>query len=303
MLQVHKVLRDAFGLQLSYPQLYRFKALAAKMYSGTYQAIEKEIVGSTVIHIDETTVNLRRKTGYVWVITSMDSVCYLYRESREAGFLVDLLNGFSGVLVSDFFTGYDSLKCAQQKCLVHLMRDINEDLLRNPFDDELVAFAARFGHILRRIVETVDRYGLKRRHLQKHKKEALRLVESVCAAEPMSPALDRYRKRFQRSRGKLFTFLDYDGVPWNNNNAEHAVKAFARYRRFADGRFTECSLGVYLLLLSVFQSCEYNNINVLDYLLSGETASPRGIGTVQRRKGRISLVDCHGGCGGGQPAR
>jgi hypothetical protein len=30
---------------------------------------------------------------------------------------------------------------------------------------------------------------------------------------------------------ELFTFLDYDGIPWNNNNAEHAIKYFAKYRR------------------------------------------------------------------------
>ena len=64
-----------FGLHLSYPQLYRFKALGANIYRDTYKAIEEEIVGSTVIHIDETTVNLRKRTGYVWVITSKDSVC------------------------------------------------------------------------------------------------------------------------------------------------------------------------------------------------------------------------------------
>ncbi len=210
---------------------------------------------------------------------------------------------FRQSLVSDFFTGYDSLDCAQQKCLVHLIRDINEDLLRNPFDEKLVAFATRFGSLLRRIVETIDRYGLKRRNLQKYKKEALRFVESVCVAESTSPALGRYQKRFQRNGRKMFTFLEHDGVPWNNNNAEHAVKAFARYRRFADGRFTEKSLRDLLLLLSVFQSCEYNNINVLDFLLSGETVSPRRIGAVQRRNGRGSLVDCHGGCSGSQPAR
>ena len=29
----------------------------------------------------------------------------------------------------------------------------------------------------------------------------------------------------------MFTFLDFDDVPWNNNNAEHAVKAFVSLRR------------------------------------------------------------------------
>src|SRR5215831_11045296 len=27
------------------------------------------------------------------------------------------------------------------------------------------------------------------------------------------------------SAPQLFTFLDHDGVPWNNNNAEHAIEA------------------------------------------------------------------------------
>ena len=35
-------------------------------------------------------------------------------------------------------------------------------------------------------------------------------------------------KRIEKNRDKLFTFLNYDGVPWNNNNAEHAVRAFTR---------------------------------------------------------------------------
>jgi hypothetical protein len=67
---------------------------------------------------------------------------------------------------------------------------------------------------------------------------------------------------------RLFTFLDYDGVPWNNNNAEHAIKGFARVRRFADGRFTEESIREYLVMLSVAETCEYQNIEVLEFLLA-----------------------------------
>ena len=32
------------------------------------------------------------------------------------------------------------------------------------------------------------------------------------------------KQRFEKNRDKLFTFLRYDGVPWNNNNTEHAVQ-------------------------------------------------------------------------------
>jgi hypothetical protein len=86
-----------------------------------------------------------------------------------------------------------------------------------------------------------------------------------------SELANKYKKRFQKYGAKMFTFLNHDGVPWNNTNAEHAIKRFAKFRAFADGRFTERSLKEYLLLVSIFETCEFNNVNVLKFLLSKET--------------------------------
>jgi hypothetical protein len=47
----------------------------------------------------------------------LEEVGYLYRPSREGNFLHDLLKGFRGVLVSDFYAAYDSLDCPQRQCL------------------------------------------------------------------------------------------------------------------------------------------------------------------------------------------
>jgi len=72
------------------------------------------------------------------------------------------------------------------------------------------------------------------------------------------------------NREVLFTFLDHDDIPWNNNNAEHAVKAFALLRRNFDGRSTEKGIKEYLILLSVCQTCKYMGVDFLDFLRSGE---------------------------------
>jgi hypothetical protein len=239
-------------------------------YEPLYAEILSSILSSPVIHIDETTVKLRGKDGYVWVMTSLDKVYYFYKPSREGSFLQELLETFSGVLVSDFFTAYDSLKCKQQKCLVHFVRDIDDDVMKNPLDIELAGMARDFGTLLRAIVETVDIRGLKSRYLRKHKRSSRRFLKSVASSDLTSPLANKYKKRFQKSGEKMFTFLDHDGVPWNNNNAEHAIKRFAKYRRDADGRFTGRSLEEYLVLASVFETCEFNNVNVLQFLLSKE---------------------------------
>jgi predicted RecB family nuclease len=271
MLQTIESLADVFGLVLPDCQAYRWKRYMATFYKTIYSEILRSILISPVIHIDETTVRLRKQNGYVWVMTSIDKVYYFYKSSREASFLQELLGGFSGVLVSDFYTGYDSLKCEQQKCLVHLVRDIDDDVMKNPLDAELKGMAQEFGILLRTIIETVDSRGLKSRYLRKHKPATHRFLKAVASTEFSSPLANKYKGRFEKGGKKMFTFLDHEGVPWNNNNAEHAIKRFAKYRRDADGRFTERTLEEYLVLSTVFETCEFNNVNVLKFLLSKET--------------------------------
>ena len=131
-----------------------------------------------MIHIDETHANLQKGKGYVWVLTNLEEVVYLYKPSREGEFLARALGDFKGVLVSDFFSAYDSLPCEQQKCLVHLIRDLNHDLLGNPFDEEFKSLVGDFGQLLRLIMSTIDRYGLKKRHLKKHLTDVDRFLQA-----------------------------------------------------------------------------------------------------------------------------
>src|SRR5262249_49144602 len=85
-----------------------------------------------------------------------------------------------------------------------------------------------------------------------------------------SEAVVKCKDRFEKNRHKLFTFLDYDGIPWNNNNAEHAIKAFAALRNVMEGTSTRAGLEEYLTLLSICQTCKYMSVDFLDFLRSGE---------------------------------
>jgi len=263
-------LGDTFQMFVDDTRIQRFRSRMAAEYEGLYSEILQSLLREKALHVDETSVKLRKTKGFVWVLAGMDRVYFFYRPSREALFLKEMLRPFSGVLISDFYTGYDSLDCEQQKCLVHFIRDIDDDLLKNPLDRELKSITEQFGALLRAIIDTVDRHGLKRRHLQKHKPAVLEFLHSLEAKTYSSELVNSYRKRFHKSGPKMFTFLDHDGVPWNNVNAEHAIKRFAKFRVHADGRFSERSVKEYLVLASVIETCEFNNVNVLRFLLSGE---------------------------------
>ena len=216
----------------------------------------------------------------------------MYRPTREGSFLIDLLKDFRGVLISDFYAPYDSLDCEQQKCLIHLIRDFNHDILGNPWDEEFKTLASDFGKLLHKIIGTVDQYGLRQRHLGKHRRDVEHFFQILSKQVCQSEVTYGYRKRLLKYKDKLFTFLNHNGVPWNNNNAEHAVKRFAYYRETADGQLTETGLNEYLLLLSISLSCMYKGVSFLKFLHSQEKDIDTFCQNVSRKRSLPILELC-----------
>jgi hypothetical protein len=266
---VQSMLEEFFGLRVHGCEVHLIKTLMARYYRSTYRGLLRRLLSGPLLHIDETEVKLRNGKGFVWVLASLEEAVYLYRPTREGDFLKGLLKGFKGVLVSDFYAAYDCLPCPQQRCLVHLMRDLNQELLNQPYDEELRSVTGPFGTLLRAVIATVDEYGLKRPHLHKHRRDVDAYFARLSGQAFRSAAAEEVRTRLLRQRDRLFTFLDHDGVPWNNNNAENAVKRFAYYREDAKGSLCEAGLADYLVLLSVCQTCRYKGVSFLRFLMSG----------------------------------
>ena len=268
---IAETIKDCFRLSVSASDVWLFQLLLSRYYEETYKQLLEKIVAGKILHADETEVHVKR-TGkaYVWVFTNLEEVVFMYRQSREGSFLGDMLRDFRGVLISDFYAAYDSLGCQQQKCLIHLIRDFNHDIRGNPWDEDLKSLASDFGKLLSKIIATVDQYGLRQRHLGKHRRDVAQFFHTVLRQRYRSEVAEAYRNRLLKYQDKLFTFLNHDGVPWNNNNAEHAVKKFADYREMVDGQFSEAGLKEYLVLLSIYMTCKYKRISFLRFLLSRE---------------------------------
>ncbi|MCX7239802.1 MAG: transposase [Burkholderiales bacterium] len=111
---------------------------------------------------------------------------------------------------------------------------------------------------------------MKKRFLRKHLVDVNRFFGFLEVTQFTSEAALKCKQRFEKNRETLFTFLRYDGVPWNNNNAEHAIKAFARLRDVIAGSSSRKGVDEYLTLLSVAETCEYRGIDFLNFLRSEE---------------------------------
>jgi predicted RecB family nuclease len=270
---IEEALEEFFGVRLGRCYASRMRRRAAERYQAAYAALLASLREGPLVHADETRARIKGQAGdgYVWAFANPETAVYVYAPNREGDTARRTLAGFKGVLVSDFYAAYDSLDCPQQKCLIHLIRDFNDDLLHHPFDEELRQAAARFTAVLQAVVGTVDRFGLKKHHLHKHKKDVERYFAAEAGMGYRSELARHYRTRVLKYRDKLFTFLDHDGVPWNNNMAENAIKRFASRRKIVSTAFTEVGIQDYLLLLSISQTLRYRGLSFWKFLLSGET--------------------------------
>ncbi|MDQ3257211.1 MAG: IS66 family transposase [Acidobacteriota bacterium] len=267
---VTESLNQFFKLNLDRATVNRQKTRAAQLYKDCYEEILRKVVSGRLVHADETKISIEGRSAFVWALTNLEEVIYFYTETREGDVVQSLLQDFKGVLVSDFYAAYDSINCPQQKCLIHLMRDLNDDLLRQPFNEELKELVREFAGLLKPMIETVDRFGLKAHYLGKHKVFVESFYKRLIKSGYESEIAGKYKKRFEKNRDRLFTFLNHDGIPWNNNNAEHAIKAFAMLRNVIRGTSSAKGIREYLTLLSVCETCKYKGANFLDFLRSGE---------------------------------
>jgi hypothetical protein len=261
---------EFFDLKIGTTTLNDFKFRFSQYYRKAFKELEKKIISSRILYVDETPINMRFEKGYIWVLTNgFDVVCY-YQPNREADFIRNYLSSYKGILVSDFYSAYDGLNCIHQKCILHLIRDLNDDLIRSPFNHEIKTITKYFSTLMQNIVRTIDERGFATKFLSKHISEADIFLKDLKQRDFKSEIAIKYQKRFHRYEDKLFTFLHHDNLSWNNNTVEFAIKQLALHSNDNQKNFLSSRIDDYLISMSLYISCKYHDISFLKFLMSGD---------------------------------
>ncbi len=267
---ITQVVEDHFRETITAGTIPNFFRYLTQYYAGTEKQLLQRILESPFVHVDETKINIQGTDQFVWVFTDGRHVVFRLTETREATLVHKILSGYQGVLISDFYGGYDAVKCRQQKCWSHLIGDLNDDLWKEPFNDEFQTLVLAVRNLIVPILEETRCQSPKKKRLASFRKSVDQFYENIIIDKPYSSELvQKYQKRFLRYRDSLFIFLECDGIPWNNNMAERALRHLAVQRKIS-GAFYESAIENYLLLLGIMQSCRFQGKPLLQYLLSGE---------------------------------
>jgi transposase len=246
---IQRYLADLHGLQVSVGELVSLLHRVARQGQPTVTAIRDTARGRAVVHADETGWREAGRNGYVWVLATPEGERYVEYHHSRAGRVANALLGetFTGVLVSDFYGGYnDTPGGRHQRCWVHLLRDVRALAETHAAGTRLVDLEVRaWTGAVRTLWEQVRAaWGLARDHpppaRAPREQQAVDLQRDlqalgdqfVTAADHPCRALAWRLWHFQH---ELLTCLSVPGVPPDNNAAERAIRPLVVARTISGG--------------------------------------------------------------------
>jgi transposase len=233
-----------------------------------YEQIRACCLDAGVLHADETGWRVEGKTWWLWCFSTKDATYYMIDRSRGHPALDQFFKEeFNGVLVADFWAAYDAVGRLHQKCWPHLLRDVKEADEGKENGGDWPEFCKR----LRRIYGDAIRLTAARAKLpqdaydMRHAKLYARMVE-LSIEEWTNPHARRLAKRLYKYGEYLLTFVEFEGVPPDNNQAEREIRPAVLMRKTSYGNMSEAGASTRAVLMSVFRTLKRRGLDPLKTL-------------------------------------
>jgi len=283
-----------------------------------YAQLEALLTVEEFLHVDETGAPMNGENWWLWVLCTANVVLYKLSESRGHQSVEDIVQGYDGTIIADFFRAYDMFKDnEQQKCLAHLLSAIIEIVVKRDKENGRIgkaleqhakavqaealagdpaapkkrgrkAKAAKLPkkqlEVLRQRKEVNDkaiRQGTRLRAFFKlpfdeqsplgwqspqpnkmssieAKEQMLALVAKLRAEGVEDEEIRKILDRCEKYQDSLFTYLDHEGMPPDNNEAERKLRPFAVQRRVSGGFKSPPLMKHFAVFLSLFMTCKAN---------------------------------------------
>lgn len=240
----------------------------ADLLRAWYDAIGEQVKAAGVLHADETGWRVRGRTAWLWCFTTARATFYMIHRSRGSpaldAFFTEM---FDGVLVADFWAAYNAVLCGdRQGCLTHLLRELvkvdGEDV-----SEAWRAFSKKLKRLLRDGIRLKARDDLDEAAFASRRTRIDRRLMEIVATSSDNPNVRRLLKRLRRHRDDIFTFLDYEDVPPDNNRAEREIRPAVIIRKNSQGNRSENGANVQAILMSVYRTLRLRGLDPLDTIV------------------------------------
>jgi hypothetical protein len=267
--QVTGVFANLPELSISPGAITRQVQRIADWLEGDYEKLLIQLRCAPHVYADETGWRTDGRNGYLWAATNPSHTVYHVDKTRAGKVIRGLLGrAFGGTLVSDFYSAYAAMDCKKQKCLVHLLRELNESAEKFP------AFASgAFFTQCKRLIKQMLR--LKSRWKKLGKRRYLAHVEKLEAKlrRLITPDYDeantrRIVGRMRKHQKELTAFLREKDLDGTNNAAERAIRPAVVARKISGGSRSRNGAQAWATLASLLRTAGQQGKNLLETIKS-----------------------------------
>ena len=253
-------LHTIHGLSLSVGEIVGLSHQSARQAQPVVAAIRSQVQASPAVCADETGWRQNGQNGYVWTF-STPSQRFFLRRGRNKEVVDEVLGeGFSGVVVSDFYAAYDHYPGLHQRCWPHLLRDIHSLRVIYPDDVPLADWAKAVQALYEEAKAFHSLDERRRRRAQKGFERRLLGLAEPYADNPLAVQA-RLCRRIRRYAKELFVFVGELGVPADNNQAERSLRHLVTSRKISGGTRSDAGTDTKMALATVFGTWRAQGLN------------------------------------------
>jgi hypothetical protein len=265
--KIGSLLKLLFGLDLTEAAMLHCVMAVAEAFGPRYEQLKEELVREKSVHGDETSWRIKGRNHWLWAFLGKWSVVYEVARSRGKDVPRKVLGDYGGTVISDSWPAWNHVGKKWQRCLVHYLRELEETMKYKSPGKDFFPFRKKLRRMLRDAIRMAEEKDHGERMRAKARLEARvdALISSYSSSKEKNCA--RLLKRLRRERGMLFTFLEEDGVDWNNNAAERALRSSVVIRKITYGNQSDEGAHAHAVLMSVRETCNLRKENFFDYAM------------------------------------
>jgi hypothetical protein len=262
---VRDLFKRAFNLKIAASGISGFmdqlKIEAQPIYNNLLSSLKEGLF----IHADETGWNINGFNHWLWKFSNK-KICVSHIDKSRGQNVVDKMIGskYKGVLISDFLSAYNKISAkAKQRCLVHILRDLDKVMEYWHDDPEVLRYSKRLKKIFEDAIKLYKEYKDKRWDDIYHaRREAItETLTDFAFPNPNKRILKRFAKRLNRHKNELFTFLYEKDIDYHNNHAEQQIRPDVIFRKITFGNRSYAGAENHSVIMSIIQTAKLNGID------------------------------------------
>ena len=269
---IQALLLAQFGLKLSEGEICGILHRIARQAEPLVRSLRDKIRASPYVHADETGWREDGKNGYLWSFSTPDTRYYVRDPSRSSRVVREALGeDFAGILITDFYSAYSYHLGEHQRCWVHLLRDMHDLVEKHPSSESVKSFVRSVRELFDRARAYKHRNPRERRKERSFFQDELRAIGRAFLKRDVPQRL--LAQRLENFAHELFAFVEYEGVPPDNNPAERAIRPAVIARKISGGTRTRLGSDTTSTLRSLFATWQLRNHDPLEccrLLLTGK---------------------------------